>query len=212
MVNIDIGYTEVDQVFRKLDGSLARVDWTRVASRTQRLLMSLGTQYSTDGDLFGFSHDNDRDPGDVADVNGNGTPFRNDFFYARYNVDTDRTSIVIEAEYSRGDYEFDSTDDIGFFETLDRDVTRFGFDIERDITRKVFVALVSGFRITEFEITGRKDEDVLVELTFGYRFSDAFSTFISGQYLDRESTDAIFGFTENRFLLGMTYVPAWGRE
>ena len=210
--NIDVGYTRVKDGATELSGSLARIDLTRYASHGQSLDVSLGTQYSTDGDVFRFAQSNSRKVGGVADINGNGTPFRSNYFFGRYSVDTERTQVAVSGEFSREDYEFESASDPRYMNTLNRKVSGFDLAIERDITEKTFVNLDSGYRITNYDDVDRKDKDLAVELRFGFRFSDAFNVYISGQHLDRESTDGMYSYTENRYLIGIAYIPAWGRS
>ena len=106
IVNIQLGYTELDICFETADGHLIRADWTRISSESQQFLFSGGSQYSTQGDLFRYSQSNGRDIGDTEDVNGDDTPFRSHFLYTRYDLTGERTTMAMELEWNQDDYDY----------------------------------------------------------------------------------------------------------
>lgn len=212
-ININAGYTEVDTGFDVLDGYLLRVDWTRIVSQQKSILLSGGSQFSTQGDIFRFSQTNGRDIGDTVDVNVIDVPFRSHFFFGRYNVDSDRTGITFEVEWIQDDYEGETpTGPGGALQSLDRDVIRGEFSVERDISRKIFVDFSLEYGTRDFKFLNRKDDDLSVIATLGYRFSPALNAYFSLLHFDRESSAAVSSFTDERVMLGVAYIPAWGRS
>jgi len=212
IINIDLGYTELDLGHSALDGYLLRADWNRISSQTYGFVFSGGTEYSTQGDIFRFSQSNGRPIGGIADVDGNDTPFRNHFAYARYNLNKARTRIVIELDWNQEDYEFITPTEPGLpNEAADRDITGVGFSIERDLTRLIYVGFTLNLETRKYKSIDREDDDIRVSVTLGYRFSEALNMYASYLYYDRESDDIFNNFTENRGVLGIAYIPSWGR-
>ena len=211
IINIDLGYTELDLGYSTLDGYLLRADWNRISSQTYGFVFSGGTEYSTQGDIFRFSQSNGRPVGGTADVDGNDTPFRNHFAYARYNLDKARTRIVAELDWNQEDYEFITTQPGLPNEAADRDIVGIGFSIERDLTRLIYVGLTLDLKTRKYKSISRDDEDIRVSTTVGYRFSEALNMYATYIYYDRESDENTNNFTENRGVLGIEYIPPWGR-
>ena len=209
---VEAGYTQMDFGDNILDGSMLRINWTRVSSLTYRFLFSGGSQYSTQGDIFRFSQSNGREIGGTVDVVGINAPFRSHFFYTRYNLDRERTRIAVELEWNQDDYEFQaSSGPDGALEALDRDVVRARFFVERDISRKFFANFSLGVRTRKYKYIDREDDDFRIAATLGYRFSPAFNMFVSHRYFKRDSSDSVNEFVENRAFFGISYVPSWGR-
>ncbi len=209
-INAEVGYTKLNYEVEDLDGYLLRLDWTRVSSDSHSFMFSAGGQFSSQGDIFRNSQTDGRDIGGTVDLEGDGTPFYNYYLVARYDLDTARTRIVAEVDWSQDDYEIDpSTDPLD--QALDRDVLGGRFYIERDITRGFFVNLNIEARSREYKYIDRSDDDLTVGVSAGYRFTDTFTVFLSFLRDKRESNIDTQSFTENRSVIGMSYSPPWGR-
>lgn len=207
IILVNLGYTEVETDSDSASGYLVRAQWTRFTTESKSFLISAGSEYSTQGDVFRLSQSNGRSIGGTVDTNTDDIPFRNNHFYSRYSANGDRTRISVEVEWSQEDFTYQDPLAVA----LDRDILRGSFDIERDITRKFYVGLDLRFRTRDYKFVDRDDEDVRAIATLGFRFSDAFIMFLRYQYQDRDSNDVTESFTENRGTIGFEYIPAWGR-
>jgi len=207
IILVNVGYAEVESDNDSADGYLVRAQWTRFTTESKTFLVSAGSEYSSQGDVFRLSQSNGRAIGGTVDASTNDIPFRNNYFYSRYSATGDRTRMSIEVDWSQEDFEYQDPLAVA----LDRDILRGSFDIERDITRKFYVGLELRYRTRDYKFVDRDDDDIRVIATLGFRFSDAFNMFLSYRYQDRDSNDVTESFTENRGTIGFEYIPAWGR-
>ena len=211
IIDIDVGYTELDFNLGieddVADGYLVRASWTRVSSESNSLLLSGGSRYSTQGDIFRSSQGNGREIGGTVDVNNDTTPFRNNFFYTRYDLTGERTRMSVELDWNQDDFTYITP----VAAPEDRDILSGRFFIGRDLGRTFFVNFNVTIRNRDYKYIDREDDDLVVGATLGYRFSEAFNMFVSYRHVDRESNDETENFTENRATFGVAYIPSWGR-
>ena len=93
----------------------------------------------------------------------------------------------------------------------DRDVYRGDLDFRREVTRTVFFGANVGFQRREYKDIPRRDDDLILGLNIGYRFSAGFNISIDYQHFQRNSTTPGADFTENRAFLRASYTPVWSR-
>ena len=202
-VSIDLGYSELQTDITNGDGYLLRVSWTRVTSPTRTFIFRGGSEYSNQGNIFRFMQINARRVGATLDIDGGDTPFRSNFFFARFDVNSERTRLFFEAGWNKDDYEFGSA--------LDRDIITGEFFVERDVTRRLFVSLRLDFTNREYDFIDQSDDTFEAGATIGYRYTPAFNVFLNFRRVDRESNVNLASYTENRAVIGIAYVPSWGR-
>lgn len=213
IVTFDVGYSELvlenpdptptgdDEVTG--DGEVLRLDWTRIVSTSTSFTLGGGSRYSDQGDIFRFAQITNFDDRETEDVLGLATPFRNDFFNMSYNLDRERFSLNLVANWNEEDYEGD--------DTFDRSVARFTLLLSRQLTRKVTGNVNLSYSIRDFDSLDRKDNDILGMLSLDYEFNPAFTASLSYQRTSRTSTDPNDEFDENRVFLTFSYIPRWSR-
>ena len=213
IITFDVGYSELvlenpdptptgdDEVTG--DGEVLRLDWTRIVSTSTSFTLGGGSRYSDQGDIFRFAQITNFDDRETEDVLGLATPFRNNFFNVSYNLDRERFSLDLLANWNEEDYEGD--------DTFDRSVTRFTLLLSRQLTRKVTGNVNLSYSIRDFDALDRKDNDILGMLSLNYEFNPAFTASVSYQRTSRGSTDPNDEFDENRVFLTFSYIPRWSR-
>jgi hypothetical protein len=205
VIELDVGYTQVEAEGEKGDGMLLRANWTRTLSALSELQLGAGSQYSDQGDIFRFFQNITENLDETNAVLGFGTPFRNDFATASVNYKTERTVSALTAVVTRERYELIGTNN------LDRDYYGFELTFNREMSRKFFVAGGLFYRSVDYTFQNRTDTDTALDVSLGFRFSPAFNIAMQYQYQDRSSTDPASESSENRALLRFGYVPNWGR-
>ncbi len=203
-VDLGVNQLELDGADETGDGTLFRVDWTRVLSNGVELTLGAGTRYSDQGDIFRFFQNAAFDLVDTENVSGIASPFRNNYGSVIFSLEKPRTSIDLVALYSDEDYEFEST--------FDREVKQLNFLLVRDFTNKIFGELGIDASSREFISVNRDDRDVQYTVSLGFRFSSALSTVLSYQHFTRSSNQGTTEFDEDRIFLRVSYVPRWSRE
>lgn len=211
IITFDVGYSELaiedtdpaDDDSVTSDGEVLRLDWTRVVSTSTSFTLGGGSRYSDQGDIFRFAQITNFDDRETEDVLGLATPFRNDFFNMSYNLDRERFSLDLVAQWNEEDYEGE--------DTFDRSVSRFTVLLSRQLTRKVTGNVSLSYSIRDFDALDRKDNDILGILSLNYEFNPAFTASLSYQRTSRDSTDPNDEFDENRVFLTFSYIPRWSR-
>ena len=201
----DVGYNEVEFAGSKGDGVLARVDYSRETSANGSFTVSGGSQFSDQGNVFRFYSNITNNLQDVSDIPVSPAPFQNYFVALAYALDQERYAINASFDWNQEDYE----DGQG----IDRDVIRGNLVLRREITRKLFAGANIGFLRREFKnlLQPRRDDDLILGLNFGYRFSAGFDLSLEYQHFQRNSITPGDDFTENRAFLRASYTPVWSR-
>ena len=202
-LGFDVGYIEVEFAGGEGDGVLARVDYSRRTSANGNFTVSAGSQFSDQGNIFRFFSDITNDLGDTADITDSPAPFQNNFFALVYVLDQARYAINASFDWNQEDFEDGQGND--------RDMFRGNLVFRRDVTRTIFAAANIGFRRREFNNLPRRDDDLILGLNIGYRFSTGFDISIEYQHFQRNSITLGADFTENRAFLRASYTPVWSR-
>ena len=202
-LGIDIGYNEVEFAGSIGDGILARVDYTRETSVNGTFSVSGGSQFSEQGDIFRFYRDITYNLTATSDIPDSPAPFQNNFFALSYSLDQERYSIVTSVDWNQEDYK----DGQG----IDRDIFRSNLKFRRDVSRKIFAGANIGFLRREFKYLDRRDDDLILGVNLGYRFSAGFDTSIEYHHFQRNSVTPLADFTENRAFIRFSYTPVWSR-
>lgn len=198
----DIGYTELLVGEDAVDGYLLRADWSRAVTGVSEIVLQGGTRFSDEGDVFSDFQNITRGIGETENIDGEGHPFRNNFFNLAYNTQSTRTWVSIQFGWSQEDYE------LGF--DRDRDIAWSGLLIERELSNKTFLNMKAKFNRRDYKYLNRKDDDIKFLLSFGYRFSRTMAILIEYGYEQRNSTAAA-DYKEHRGLLRFRYTPDWGQ-
>jgi hypothetical protein len=209
LIGIDVGYTELELGEQAGDGYLIRADWTRISSRFYQFLFSGGSEYSSTGDVFRFTQSNATSVGSTIDANAIEAPFRRDFFIARFTLDRNRTALYLEANWSQEDYEFAPSDPAQLL--LDRELLGVRVGIDRQLTNRVSITAGLDARTAAYDSIEEDLDDLLIAVQVDYELSEGFGMFAGWVRTEREGNDPTLDYTENRYSIGFTYVPAWAR-
>ena len=203
VIEFDAGYNEVELQDETRDGFLARFTWSRDLSANGTFDVSLGTEYATQGDVFEFYQDNSADIRSTVDVVRTDEPFVNTYASVGYTLGQDRYSVSIAADWNEEDYEGD--------DTFDRDVFRGRIALRRDITRTLFVEATGSYARRQFQQSSQRDDDIIVGLSAGYRFTDGLSLTLEYLRYEREDVTAANSLVESRAFARLNYIPTWSR-
>lgn len=203
-MTIDVGHTKLESDNGQGgSGFLLRMDWARTISPRTRLVTGMGSRYSDQGDIFGFSLNIANDVGDTVDTDGGDSPFRNNYVFASYIISSQRTRINLNAQWSEDDYEVPNNPE--------RELAAAEISVSRDLSARFY----TDFRVRgskrEYKNINQVDDQLDITATLGLRLSTAFDVSISFLRIDRESNIALQEFTENRGVIQLNYTPAWGR-
>ena len=202
--DLGVNKLELDGVDRKSDGTLVRLDWTRMVSDGVEVSIGAGSRYSDQGDIFRFFQNASFDLRETEDVAGEQTPFRNNYGTVTFSLDKARTAVDFVVIYNDEDYELDST--------FDRVVKQLNFLVSRDFTQSLFGEVGVNASSRKFALDDVDFRDTQYTLTLGYRFTEAISTSLSYQYFERSNSEGLSDFDENRIFLRLSYVPRWSRQ
>jgi len=200
---IDIGYNQVEYDGNEGTGTLVRIDYSRETSANGTFKVSGGSRYSDQGNIFRFYREITEGLGETSDTTDTTSPFQNNFFRVSYNLVQERYSIGASADFNQEDYKDDSGND--------RDVYRGNMRLQREVSRTVFVGARVSFHRREFKYQSRRDDDLILGVNIGYRFSAGFNVSIDYQYWQRNSITPGADFHENRVFIRASYTPVWSR-
>lgn len=202
-LGFDLGYNEVEFDGIDGDGILARVDYTRQTSANGNFSISGGSQFSEQGNIFRFIRDVTQDLTDTSDITNSPAPFQNNFFALSYSLDQERYSIVTSVDWNQEDYKGD--------QGIDRDIFRGNLIFRREVSRTVFAGANIGLNRREFKYLDRRDDDLILGLNVGYRFTAGLDVSFEYQHFQRNSVTPEADFTENRAFIRFSYTPVWSR-
>ena len=201
-IDVELGYNQVEYAGDTGDGVLARIAWTRQTSANGTMRLTGGSQYSDQGNIFRFYQDITNDLSDTTDGADTAAPFQNHFIAIGYALEHVRYTVDISADWIQEDYK----GDLG----IDRDHFRSALRFQREISRTVFAGANIRFLHREYKYLDRRDDDLVLGLNLGYRFSTGFSILADYQHWQRNSIGGA-DFTENRLFIRALYTPVWGR-
>lgn len=202
----NLGHTSVEAGGVEGDGVLFAFDWTRQITARTSLQLVAGSRYSDQGDIFQIFQSSTQSVGATGNFSPLGQPFRNNFASLGFQFDADRTSVGVNAFTSQEEYEL--IDDTF---APNRDFSSIDLEIGREMTRKFFIRFVGTYRVVNYDLNDRKDEDSQGSIRFGYRFNPAFNISVQYSHLRRDSTDTFSESIENRTVLQIAYIPEWSR-
>ena len=202
-LGFDLGVTEVDILGSTSDGVLARLDWTRELTADTTFVLSGGTSFSDEGDIFRFDQNASADLRDTVDVFASAFPFTSNFVSAQYVISRSRTAINVGMNWREEEYEGGPA--------IDRVTSGANFSLRRDMTQKMFANVSAQYRRRNFRYLNSADDNVTASAEIGYRFGPAFNASLQYLYFERSGDSAIAVARENRVTLRFFYTPGWGR-
>jgi len=199
----DLGVTEVDVADVTGDGTLVRLNWIRRISVDKTFVLTGGSNYSDQGDIFRFNQSGESDLRNTGDVIPGSAPFTNNFASISYVIDRERTSLNIDLSFSQEDYAGE--------QQFDRDTYGVNFSFSRDLSERLFAGLNFQYREREFTDLGTADDDLFTSAELGYRFGPSSSVSLQYAYFERSGDTAFVQVQENRLFVRFFFTPAWGR-
>jgi len=205
LITADVGYSDLEtDAGEGGTGYLVQMAWTRTISESSTFMSGVGSRYSDQGDIFAFSQDISTDIGETVDTDGDDSPFRNNYLFARYDATMSLTRINLLALWSQDEFE------LGGFG--DRDTLAMSALIRRDLTAKTFASVGARYSKRDFKFIDQRDDQIDLIASVGYRLTRAFDLSLSFLRVDRTSNIPDQEFVENRVVLQLNFTPSWGRQ
>jgi len=197
-LSADLGYNRIeDDLGVSAEGMLLDVLLLRRVSADSRLSLNLGTRFSDAGEVVLLAPGTERGGLDPLVVNGE--PFEGRHVNLAWEFDRNRTSLGVFVEYRQERYE-DSVDS-------DRDMLIFNAHVYRRLSSRIeMYARVENAR-EDFDNAGSYNEGLLGNLGFMVRLGNTARIGLEGVYRDRQSTNTVSEYTENRLSLYVVWSP-----
>jgi hypothetical protein len=163
-----------------------------------------GSGYSDQAELFRELQNAGNELGGTINANGGGEqPFRFDYLGVAYKLSAPRSSLSLAFGGNREDYDLSPN--------LNRDAIFVRISADRQLSRDFSAQASADYVSRDYKTINRKDDDIRAVIAVRYAIGSAWLMSLQAQYNDRESTVALASFTENRYVLQLTYIPRWGR-
>lgn len=197
-LSADLGYNRIEDDFGvSADGMLLDILLLRRVSADSRLSLNLGTRFSDAGEIVLLAPGSDR--GGLDPVAVNGEPFEGRHVNLAWEFDRNRTSFGVFVEYRQERYE-DSVDS-------DRDMLIFSAHVYRRLSSRIeMYARVENAR-EDFDNAGSYNKGLLGNLGIMARLGNSARIGFEGVYRDRQSTNTVSEYTENRMSLYIVWSP-----
>ena len=202
--NLKIGSNRFETAGIDGDGLFLDLGIDRQISPSARLLVSLGTSYETNGDLFRRFNSFGRQAGIVVSPADEGVDaqdlddvYRRDFASVVYSYSRVRTSVLASIDWQDQDYESSN----GF----DRQVIRLRGSVSRELTPKFLVSGYLSLSNLDYAVDPRKDDDVSIGVGMDYIVGKRLSIQLSIEHHDRGSDLRAASYNELRGSLLFRY-------
>jgi len=197
-LSADVGYHRIeDDLGTSADGMLLDVLLLRRLSANSRLSLNLGTRFSDAGEIVLLPPG--AESGGLDPIAVNGEPFEGRHVNLAWDFERNRTSIGLFVEYRQERYD-NSVDS-------DRDLLMYSAHIYRRLTSRIEVyARVENAR-EDFDNADSYNEGLVGNLGIMARLGNSARIGLEGVYRDRQSTNTVSEYTENRLALYVVWSP-----
>ena len=165
--NLKIGSNRFESAGNEGDGLFLDLGIDRQLSPNSRMLVSLGSSYETNGDLFRSINDFGRQTGIVGSPADEGVDaqdldevLQRDFASVAFSYSRARTSVSASINWQDQDYESSNT--------FDRQVIGLRGTIARELTPRLSVSGFVSLSDLDYEVDSRQDEDVSIGVGIDY--------------------------------------------
>jgi hypothetical protein len=193
-LTLDAGYTQIDRELAGKDsGVLLRLEATRALSGRSTLTFGAGQEYSNSAAAFASAQTGEMLGLASQSAQQTALPFINRFASLGWNIQGNRTGIVLLGSWNKQVY-----DDLTFFDQSDTSLAAL---INRDITPALRADLNLSYGRGKFELRGGDYTDIESSLGFRWQVSRLLWMSFSYAFLDRSSNTTGGDYSDNRFWL-----------
>jgi len=197
--SVSIGWNRIERDGDEGDGLLLELDWSRDLSAISSMSLNLGSNYSTNGDIFRLSQRLDDIFRGTQDIQGVDDPFRHDYARLAYTYRASRTTVRTSMYFSQETYENSVA--------LDRSIGGVDLSIRREFTKHLNGSIFGRFITRDYENTDSQNDDSSYGISIGWNFSKAISLDVRFEQFSRSTSGFGSSYDENRALLIFNYVP-----
>ena len=196
----DLGYMRIeDELGKTANGALLDVLLLRRVSPDSRLALNFGTRFSDSGDIARLTPGSDRGSLDPVVVFTNALPFEGRFVNLGWEFNRNRTGLGTFIQFRQQRYS-DSPE-------FDRDMQIIGAHVHRRLSSRIEVyARVHSSR-EDFDNSASFIREQQGNLGLIMRLGNSGRIALDGMHRDRESTNSVTEFTENRLSLFIIWTP-----
>lgn len=199
-MQIEAGYTWLElEDGEEDDGALLRVSLGRELSASSNVWLTFGTQLTDAAEALRASVSGPTAVGGAADVTATADPFERRSVAAGWDFSRNRTSIDVGVEWDEDRYETQSA--------LDRTALAWNASIQRNISPLLTVGLLTSLTDEEFDTINQSADELRYGATLDWRFARRVGLRLLAERYDRDSSDPLGEYVENRIFLTLFYRP-----
>lgn len=200
---VDLGGTRIDpEIEESYSKSLIRLNWAQRLSSESAFGLAFNREYMDVGGSLLSTVSDPTAPESVAVAPAIPPAVASgDIFYSqRSDIFYNRTGHYLEVH--AGVYKRDIN-----YETIPQDRVETGGAalVTYNITATFAASLLGEAQRTEYQNLNRIDRDMNYGILFSYRISEGLSLNLEGRHYERDSSDALSSYVENRGLLSLLY-------
>lgn len=194
---VNLGVNELHDSGMVSRGTLIGLNWSRKLTAKSSFSLDYYQRFSDAGDIFRRFQDPGRGFGNVRSIPGVGDAFESRRFSANINIDQEDYEFYFSVIRDEQVYETSSA--------LNRDMTGLGLGASKTLGSAWRVNFDARFGKTEFDASGRTDDDIEMRARISRQLSRRFSVNFSYRRSERKSNSAGFDYTENVASLSIGY-------
>lgn len=195
-VSVEAGYTwlkpEVDEEW---DGPLLRAEIIRQVTAASSVSLSFGTQITDASDALRSSMDGPNSGTDF--ITASPEPFESRNASLGWNFNRNRTTASANVSWVEDRYETQTL--------LNRTTILWNASVERRITPRITAGLLASLNDDEFDTAGGSADELRVGATLNWRMGRSVGLRLLLERYDRDSSDGLGEYDENRGFLTVTY-------
>lgn len=196
-LGLRIGYNEVHDAGRVLDGTMLNVSFTRELTPRSTFSLDYDQRISDAGDLFRRFGEQQRGVEDVIDFTDVSNPVENRRIGAELRLNGRVTNYHINVAVD--DMDFDTA------ESRDRRREQLQMGVSRSFGPAWDVDLVAQLSRNEFDVSEREDDDIGVTASLTRRLTEKLGLRVGYEYASRNSDDPQFEYDQNEYSLMFTW-------
>lgn len=199
-IQIEAGYTWLElEDGEETDGALLRVSLGRELSAASNVWLTFGSQLTDAAEALRASVSGPTTVGGVGDVTATADPFERRSVAAGWNFSRNRSSIDVGVAWDEDRYETQSA--------LDRTTLAWNASFERDLSPLLTVGVLASLTDEDFDTTGQTADELRYGATLDWRFARRLGLRLLAERYDRDSSDPLGEYVENRVFLTLFYRP-----
>jgi len=198
-LTIDGGYTTLNTDDGDNGGLLARVLMERRISTAASMSASLGTEFSSSGDVFRSGQDALGVSHTTSSVVGTSAPFENRFATLGYDFDRNRTGAGVSLQYRREHYMSGTG--------TDRDVLAGRLYFTRHFSARLEASVYCGFEQQDIDESNFESDETRAGASLRWALGRTVSLRFDFDHIDYESSNAASEYTENQASMFVVWAP-----